>query len=351
MTQSSNGKLVGKRLFDGILDSAAQWNLFWFKPTDVATLAVVRILTGLVLFYVHVTMLPFCLDAFGPDGWVDAEAWKELSAAADPFRWSLWSLEPNSQFVVVTYISFLAAIVCMTLGFGSRWAAVAVWLGHLSFSQRGFAMCYGLDSIAAFLTLYLMIGPCGGAFSVDAVLARRRNAGRRTTTSVADFSISANVAVRCIQIHMCLVYLFAGLAKLQGSQWWSGIATYYAAMTPEMWPIEFDLQWIGRHPQLVQVLANLSVLFTLAYEINFVWLIWNPRLRPLLLLSAAVLHLGIGFSMGLGAFGLIMLAGCSAFVEPKSWRSFARFLVNRFGENSAHPSCQSSQCSHKFVAR
>lgn len=334
MTTAVNEKRMSRLFFARVSEIAMQWDRFWFKPTDVATLAVVRILTGLVLLYVYLTTLPICLDAYGPHGWIDAEAWRELNASASQFPQLLWSFEPSGQFVVLSYLAFLFAILCMTAGFGARWAAAAVWLGHLCFSQRGFAISYGLDSIAAFLTLYLVIGPCGGAFSIDSWLARRRKAIERCTNPKPNFSILANISVRCIQIHICFVYLFAGLAKLQGALWWSGLATYYAAMTPEMWPVEFDLRWIGRHPELVQVLANLGVLFTLAFEISFAWLIWRPRLRPLLILSAVVLHLGIGVALGMGAFGLIMLAGCSAFIDPVTCRSLASILLDRSNNSS-----------------
>ena len=315
-----------------------RWDRFWFVSADPATLSAIRIVTGLVLMYVHLSALTQSLDVIGPQGWLDARAWQELSGPqTTAWRWSLWSFVQAPHLIWLFHGLFIFATVCLTIGWWSRTAAIAVWFGQLCYIQRGFPLAYGLDSILSFLTLYLMIGPCGGAFSVD---ARRRRAAAdapnqskfhqaQPITLETKASIAANVAIRCIQIHICIVYLSAGLSKLQGSSWWAGLATYYAAMSPELWPIEYDVAWIGRHPILVQLLANVSALFTLAFEIGFAFLIWRRRWRPRLLAAAVLLHLGIGVLMGLGAFGLVMLTACCAFVPPAQCRAVVEVVGRR----------------------
>src|SRR6478672_11481369 len=63
-----------RRFFSG-------WNHFWFAPQDPTTLAVVRILTGCILFYIHATCVFRVLDFIGPQGWVDAQAMTTLRSA------------------------------------------------------------------------------------------------------------------------------------------------------------------------------------------------------------------------------------------------------------------------------
>src|SRR5262245_18602021 len=65
------------------------WNRFWFTPADPASLGLVRILTGLMLFYTHlVWTLDF--DAFlGEHPWISKEAvalWE-----APTYAWSFWN--------------------------------------------------------------------------------------------------------------------------------------------------------------------------------------------------------------------------------------------------------------------
>src|SRR5262245_57680858 len=129
-------------------------------------------------------------------------------------QWSLWSYVENPTIVFILHSLFVVAIGSLMIGWHSRVSAVIVWLGQLSYAERGIALSYGLDSIAAFLTLYLMLGPCGQCFSMDAWLSARRRQnrgrGRGAEPDGLPLSSAANFAIRCIQIHMCIVYLSAG---------------------------------------------------------------------------------------------------------------------------------------------
>ncbi|MBV8382293.1 MAG: hypothetical protein JOZ63_06785, partial [Planctomycetaceae bacterium] len=48
--------------------------------------------------------------------------------------------------------------------------------------------------------------------------------------------------------------------------------------------------------------------------------VWSPRLRPLVLAGAVVLHVGIGACLGMWTFGLIMLVGCASFLPAGAVR-------------------------------
>lgn len=88
-------------------------------------------------------------------------------------------------------------------------------------------------------------------------------------------------------------------------------------ITPEL--SIFDMSWLaGFSDSALQLICGLGVAMTLAFEISFMFLIWNRRLRPLLLVTALVFHGFIGVLMGLGAFSIVMLSGCIAFVRPDS---------------------------------
>ena len=89
--------------------------------------------------------------------------------------------------------------------------------------------------------------------------------------------MSANLAQRLIQVHMCVIYLFAGISKLQGPSWWSGEAMWRAFANLEYQSL--DMTWLAWHPWLVNIMSHVSVL----WEIAFCVLIWKPLWRPLML--------------------------------------------------------------------
>jgi len=78
--------------------------------------------------------------------------------------------------------------------------------------------------------------------------------------------------------------------------------------------------WSG-YPLFVNFVTQLI----LVWEITYCVLVWPRLIRPIILFLAIPLHLGIGLSMGMMTFGLIMLVGNLAFVPP----TFVRSLLDR----------------------
>ena len=44
------------------------WTRFWFTPSDPATVSAIRLLTGLVVVYLHATLSFDLVAFFGPEG-------------------------------------------------------------------------------------------------------------------------------------------------------------------------------------------------------------------------------------------------------------------------------------------
>jgi hypothetical protein len=304
------------------------WDQFWFTPADVAALAAIRVCTGLVLFYTYATIAPDVLNYLGPHAWVDSATVDQFRRPAGPGEapapawWgqSVWFYLDSPSAVVLIYAAFLAAIVCFTLGLFTRLANVAVWAGHLSFIHRAFVGWCGMDTVLAMLTFYLLFAPSGAAFSLDR---------RRSRAAVPQSSWSANVALRLIQLHICVIYLCAGLSKLRGNRWWDGTAVWLTMNLHEYALLDFT--WLGHFgDDVCLLLSNVGVLATLGFEIGFTFLVWNSKARPALLWLAVFLHAGIGLFMGMGAFGAAMLTGCVAFVDPSQIRTIVSRWAPRF---------------------
>jgi hypothetical protein len=120
---------------------------------------------------------------------------------------------------------------------------------------------------------------------------------------------------------MCVIYLFAGLSKLQGPSWWSGEAMWRAFANLEYQSL--DMTWLAWHPWLVNIMTHLSVV----WEIAFCVLIWKRHWRPVMLAGAVVLHVGIGMCLGMWTFGLIMLVGCASFLPNEGVKEFISKLL------------------------
>lgn len=339
---------------------ATGWDRFFFYPKDPIMLAVIRILVGAVLLYIHASSAGEVLNFVGPEAWVDAQSLPEVANVYQhPFftppvitpdtppekippqyeideaqlqqkytknyGWSIWFWITDPTWVLITYFFGVVCVACFMLGLFTPVTAVLAWAFHLNYIHRSMMIWFGLDAMIAFLTLYLMLSPCGKVFSLDRLLAYWRS-GKKLPAVLPTWT--ATVPLRLIQLHMCIVYFIAGIAKLEGKQWWFGNATWLTMNSP-MFNDNFNVDWIA-NPQLGEWFWHYVCFFTtyasLAFEISFAFLIWNKRLRPWLLFGAFALHLGIGLLMGLTEFGLVMLAGCLSFIPPDGMRWFLNSL-------------------------
>ena len=300
------------------------WNRFWFTPTDPATLSLLRLLAGSLLFYTHLVWT-LDLQAFlGPDGWLPVEYLHNLHtpAGSGAPQWSVWSIffwiqQPWQLWCF--HIFALLVFFCLMLGLFSRGAAVLGFLLAVSYAHRiSPGAFFGLDKVNCMLALYLMLGPCGARYSVDSIRRLKRGA-----TAPVQPSTTANVAIRLIQLHVCIIYLFSGLAKLMGENWQAGTAVWWAVANLEYQSI--DMTWLAGWPVLVALMTHATVF----WELFYCCLVWNRYTRPWVLWMAVGIHGGIALFMGMTTFGLGMLYANLSFLSPETVRGWFDPLANR----------------------
>ncbi len=299
------------------------WNEFWFTPTSPSTLSAIRVLAGAMLLYTHFVW-SFDLNAFfGPNGWLPAEMMQEAEIAGnDPdgpsgpavgaprWNWSHFALVQSPKLMWTMHLAALAVFFLLTIGFFSRTMALLGFLFAVSYANRVTPGAYfGLDKINCMLALYLMLGPCGARYSVDRLWRLKR--GGPTEVPPSTF---ANLAIRMIQVHMCIIYLFSGIGKLQGEPWVTGTASWMSFAMLEYQSL--DMTWLAKFPGLLNFMTHATVF----WELSYCALVWPRLTRPWVLLMAVFVHGGIILFLGMPTFGLVMLIGNLAFVSPKAIR-------------------------------
>ena len=278
------------------------WNTFWFRPSSAETLAVMRILVGSMLLYTHAIWSLDLPTFMGGEAAAIPTEYRSTFDGYGQFAWSHFDWSSSMGWIWGSHVLALVVFAAFMLGAWTRITSLLSFLFVVSYANRATGALFGLDQINAFLTLYLAVGNCGSRFSIDQWAKRGKGRG-------VD-SVNNTIATRLIQIHICLVYLFAGLGKLQGTTWWNGEAIWGTIASYEYQTL--DLTWLSDHMWLVNLLTYVAV----AWEVSYPFLIWPKLTRPIYLTLAVLVHLGIGFTMGMMTFGLIMLYGNLAFVPP-----------------------------------
>jgi hypothetical protein len=281
-----------------------------------------------------------------------------LTARGTPIS-SIWFHVTDPTWMVVVHVAIIIITFLFTIGFCTRLTSVLAWAGSLSYIHRASATLFGADTMMNILLIYLMIGPSGAALSVDRLLARwwakarPRVLGRwrafwdgllgrqrpaeeiiapgQPPSAAPVPSVSANVALRLLQVHVCIIYLAAGLSKLHGESWWTGTAVWGTLANYEFAPMQYGwynwaLRALAKHQLLLQTFLTFGTYFTLVFEVGYAFLIWRPGTRWVILSMAIILHGVIGVFMGLKTFALVMVVMNMAFLTPAE----ARWLLRPF---------------------
>ncbi len=259
-------------------------------------LAALRIGSGFVLLASFVSLWPEYSRLYGPNGLVDRRLLllqyptDTLSTAWLPGTWWL------------PYVYFLLCAMLMT-GLLTRLAAASLmFLQYHLFTGTYAAFSYGADYIASSCLFYCLLFPVGRCRSMDQQLFKLP-----TPTD-------ATLCLRFLQVHVCLIYFFAGFDKLLGITWRNGEALWKAVAQPGFESaFKPDLSFLGAYPSLWVVGGWTVVLLEVSYPL-FIWL--RPA-RRYWLWATMGLHIAIALLMGLYFFSAwMMVLNFTAFHVP-----------------------------------
>lgn len=281
------------------------WDRFWFTPAAPQTLGLLRILSGSMLLYTHLIWSLNLMAFLGPQSWVSKEVIHQIYRDSYAQSYLFYIESPTALWIL--HGAALIVFAAFTVGFYTRVTSILAVIITLSYCHRLAGALFGLDQINAMLAMYLAIGPAGAAYSLDAWLAARKS-GRRDPEP----RVSTNIAVRLIQLHMCIIYLFGGIGKMRGELWWDGSAVWFAIANYEYQ--SFDMTWLVRYPFVIALLTHATVF----WETFYPFLVWPRLTRPIALGMAVLVHAGIALFLGMPTFGLVMIFGNIAFIAPET---------------------------------
>jgi predicted DCC family thiol-disulfide oxidoreductase YuxK len=293
---------------------------FFFSPADPSALGLIRLGTGLILLWSLVVTGMDLQATLGSHGWVDPELARQRMG---DFGWSFWLWVPD-RFLTLAWAVAVLVTAMFAVGWGSRLTAVLAWAIAVSTTRRSPAILFGFDSIITTWAFYLAVtGASGQAVSLDRFLRRYRQARAETAhrridgawtipTGVPTPTISANLGLRLIQIHLAFIYGLAGLSKLQAAAWWDGSAVGKLLGNAEFRP--FNLTGLLGSPG-AETFLNLATHGTVLLEIGYPVFIWLRAWRPWVIVAAVIFHAAIGLTLGLYEFALAMTVGNVAFIS------------------------------------
>jgi vitamin K-dependent gamma-carboxylase len=266
------------------------------RPIDAASLAVFRILFGVTMAVGAVRVLAL--------GWVD-----ELYLRPTyHFTWELapW-VRPLPAGLMHLHFVALALLACgIALGFYYRLTATLFCLGFTYVELIDKSTYLNHYYLVSLLAALLAVLPAHQIWSIDAW--RRRVPATRTI---------ASWTVNLLRFQVAIVYVFAGLAKINGD--W----------ILEAQPLRIWLAARSELPMIGQFFTQAWVPYVFswcgaAFDLSIVgFLLWRPT-RSLAYVSLIVFHAMTGLLFPIGLFPWIMIVATTIFFPPdwpRRWRN------------------------------
>jgi hypothetical protein len=219
----------------------------WFAaPRDSLPACAARLGLGATLLLAYLQYLPYAEVFFGPQGIGGHD-----TIARHAYFWGI-TYEWYARFRVlhlfesavpmwILYGALLVSSAAFAAGVATRVAGVAAAVLHMIFYVHDPMLDGGWGALMGPWILYMALCECDGQLSVRARRARR--SGQSLPTRAAPWGM------RLLQVHLCVMYLVPGFARLDAEGWVRGEMVLRALMNVEYG--RFEIGWQSASPALM----------------------------------------------------------------------------------------------------
>lgn len=288
----------------------------WYREVPAATLALYRILFGALMF---ASTLRFLLN-----GWVyDFYIQPEFHFSYLGFEWIPY---PNATILYFLFALMLLASIGIMLGFFYRVSAVTFFILFTYvelLDKTTYLNHYYFVSLIAFLMIWL---PANRYFSLDVHVG-----------FVSEKKRIPNWTIGILKFQMGVVYVFAGIAKLETDWLVHAQPLKYWLHTVHHWPIVgawLKQDWV----------AYFFSWFGCLYDLFIVFFLLNTRTRNTAYVFVILFHIVTWMLFPIGVFPWVMIVGTTIFLSverhQKTIEFFRRILSKIKTEHPASVSIQ-----------
>ena len=315
--------------------------------------ALSRILAGSSVLGLLVTNFGVRSIVFGP-GAVWAEPARDLSQYA-PIK-----LVENAGGLTFTlfYLAVMIIALLYVFGWHTRLVGPLMVIGNVAIIEQNPVLGDQGDNIIRIGLITLLFMHTNEYWSLDArrrARTERRPILRRDPAGAIKsvianlwcsqfvlprwFSNSIhNIALGVLAFQIFVIYIAAGMFKIQGTLWQNGTALYYPLQLQEFKPLPFLSDAFTHFGVIVAISTYLAVFI----QLFFPPLLLHPVSRRIALALIILLHLSIAILMALPWFSLSMIAFDAIFVSTSTYVAFdlwirprLRAIADRFGKTAS----------------
>ena len=253
----------------------------------------------------------------------------------------------SSTTFLFFYLAVIALAVLWVLGWHARVVGPLMLLGNVAIIERIPILGDQGDNILRVGLFILMFMHTTEYWSLDARRRKRTRAAQVVRHSGGARNLGAvvrnlyraqpvlprwlsngihNIAVATLAVQLAMIYISAGMFKIQGELWQHGTALYYPLQLQEYKPFPF-LTDLFTHFGVMVGLATYVVVFTQLFFIPAIML--SVATRRIAIALVLLFHLSIAVMMALPWFSLEMIAFDTIFVSGTTYVAFGNWMRQR----------------------
>ena len=279
---------------------AKNLNTYLNKTTDVSPLVIFRIGFGIMMCY---GIIRFWLK-----GWI------ETIYIEPDFHFSYFGFEwvkPLGNFTYILFIICGLATIFIALGFKYRIAIITFFLSftYIELMDKTIYLNhYYFISMMSFLMIFL---PLNASFSLDSYLQKK------------SYNLVPNWTIDVIKIMLTIVYLYAGLAKIN-SDW------LLKAMPLKIWlPSKYDLPFLGENLMQQNWFHYAMSWSGMFYDLLIPFLLFYKRTRIFAFILVVFFHVFTRVLFPIGMFPYVMIISTLIFFDSNFHKKIISFLRKR----------------------
>lgn len=279
-------------------------NRLLFKQVNPEPLAFFRIVFGILML--------FSTIRFIAKGWVTEFYIEPIYFLKYPYFH--WVQNPGEIGIYILFSILLLSSLFVTIGYKYRLSIITFFISFMYIELIDITYYlnhYYFISLTAFLLIFM---PAANCFSVDAL-------------SKGEAKEIANWPVLIIKFQVAIVYIFAGLAKLN-YDW------LIEAMPLAIWlPAHNHLPLVGKL-MTMEITAYLFSWFGAIYDLFIVFFLIYPKTRKVAYFFVIVFHLSTWLLFNIGVFPFVMIALTTIYFDSSFQIKIINLLKHAIGYNS-----------------
>ncbi|TGE27421.1 HTTM domain-containing protein [Hymenobacter metallicola] len=226
---------------------------------------------------------------------------------------------PHASQLFVVLIFVLAFL--FLFGIYQRVVGTVFFAALMILNMRNNFILDGSDNVIQVTLPFLVLAHSYRHFIYDVRLrGLERFQDNKVMSALID--VVTSLATRGLMIQVCFIYFFTAVAKMQGTMWLNGTATYYTMRVEEFRQTDWNIPLTSNHYFVV-----LSTYFTVLWELSFAFLVWFRQTRNIVLLCGVLLHVGIWVFMRIDNFSWIMIGTYFVFVPDREYQLVGAYFT------------------------